>query len=317
MIALVFTWIGIIAMPHISTYAGWSDTWRGFAGAKNAFGKFAGFGTITFFFVRLACPGWRRFAEFGLLLAIPCLIMSHSRSSWLSTMAGVLVGFYCYRFFGQGRITGPLKLMFGFNLAAFALIVVVSLAEHILGLLGRGLDFSNRTEIWEAAIAQGLEHPFLGAGYGAFWTEAGASDLFYKFFVRVGNGHNGYLDLWLELGFLGLGAFVLCVITTMSRLSRRLTSTNGRDSVTGFFVAVCTATLVVTVSEKVIMLHTNLVWALFVAVPLYLSPAVLGRQSRRSATHLFGLVGRTRSFETAPFHQTTPLPKNPPGPTAM
>ena len=269
-IVLIPTWIGIAALPEITTYGGWTAWWKGFASQKNAFGQFASLAVITFFFVRLAFPRWRHLALLGLLLAIPCLAMSHSRSSWLGTLAGVLAGYYCYKIVNRGRITSSLKLTFGFVVGTVGLVLIVFSAEQFLGLLGRGLDFTQRTTIWEASISQGLTRPILGAGYQAFWTEAAAADLFSRLYVRVGNGHNAYLDLWLELGMLGLGAFILCAAVTMSRLALSLTSATRPDPTIAFFIAAITALFLFGVSEKVILVptHGNLVWMLFLASTL-------------------------------------------------
>lgn len=83
--------------------------------------------------------------------------------------------------------------------------------------------FTGRGKIWQPMILSFLRSPFLGSGYGAFW-DAGAS----AGVVRAGplagvtQGHNGYLDLAVQIGIPGLvlavGALVLWPMLLIMRL---------------------------------------------------------------------------------------------------
>ena len=86
-------------------------------------------------------------------------------------------------------------------------------ARGRLEAVGRDLTFTGRTTIWTHAIDAGMQHSMLGAGYRAFWTPEGASYVYARIWAVIGNGHNGYLDVWLELGFIGLGLFLLMFFT--------------------------------------------------------------------------------------------------------
>jgi hypothetical protein len=67
-----------------------------------------------------------------------------------------------------------------------------------------------------------MNHPMLGAGYRSFWTPEGASYVYARIWAVIGNGHNGYLDVWLELGFIGLGLFLVMFFTAVRRAYSRL-----------------------------------------------------------------------------------------------
>lgn len=92
-------------------------------------------------------------------------------------------------------------------------------AETILAAFGRDLTFTGRTELWAAVFNKIWERPWLGYGYTGFWQGwAGASG---EVWSAVGweapSSHNGLLDLWLDLGLLGLSAFILSFIATCLR----------------------------------------------------------------------------------------------------
>ncbi|MFD2579004.1 O-antigen ligase family protein [Novosphingobium colocasiae] len=70
---------------------------------------------------------------------------------------------------------------------------------------------SGRTIIWEALWAYYRNAPYFGAGYGSFWDIGRASPInqFGRgWLLEIAQGHNGYLDLLITIGPVGLG---LCV----------------------------------------------------------------------------------------------------------
>ena len=71
-----------------------------------------------------------------------------------------------------------------------------------------------RTDLWEAMIDEAKGHPFLGGGFGGFWTadrdlrlESPEESTW-----RPTEGHEGYLDLLNETGVVGVFLMALMVI---------------------------------------------------------------------------------------------------------
>jgi exopolysaccharide production protein ExoQ len=90
-------------------------------------------------------------------------------------------------------------------LLAHNLSLLDSPFAKISNLFGRDSTFTGRTEIWESLLAAGGRQPFLGAGYGSFWINPSTT-------IQVNQAHNGYLDVFLDLGTVGivlLGFFLL------------------------------------------------------------------------------------------------------------
>ena len=72
------------------------------------------------------------------------------------------------------RCSSGIKLTIAIGTAVMVLASVAILFEQIVAM-GRDDTFSGRTSLWEGAIAVAkAHHPILGAGYRAFWTDAGA-----------------------------------------------------------------------------------------------------------------------------------------------
>ncbi len=74
---------------------------------------------------------------------------------------------------------------------------------------------TGRVQIWPVLFAYSREHFWLGSGFGSFWNVGHASPVYSyssTWVSTVGNGHNGYLDLLISLGFPGLVLALLALV---------------------------------------------------------------------------------------------------------
>ncbi len=86
-------------------------------------------------------------------------------------------------------------------------------------LLGKSADLTGRTDIWEKVIQLAQQKPLLGWGWISYWAPwvEPFKGLAVRNRVEYLQAHNAYLDVWLQLGILGLVVFALLVITTFGR----------------------------------------------------------------------------------------------------
>jgi O-antigen ligase len=218
---------------------------------------------------------WFNWAGFGLCAFM--LAMSQSRTAWITTMA-LLLFIPVLRFLRGARL--PMSLRVGTLLiVGFAGVMAVT-QFLVVGLeaVGRDLTFTGRTTIWTHAIHAGMNHSMLGAGYRAFWTPEGASYVYARLWAVVGNGHNGYLDVWLELGFVGLGIFVVMFATGIGRAYSRLIRSN--DIVGLFYALIMVYALIYSFTEKFLLEQSELTWMLMMVTLLYLTPRRVPAVSR-------------------------------------
>ena len=75
-------------------------------------------------------------------------------------------------------------------------------------ITGKDMTFTGRTDIWDIMFEHIRRHPWVGTGYGAYWTGTEQGTPSFEFVARLGfdpaSAHNGYLDVLNELGALGL-----------------------------------------------------------------------------------------------------------------
>jgi O-antigen ligase len=81
------------------------------------------------------------------------------------------------------------------------------------------MTFTGRTEVWNELLKVGTD-PLLGTGYMSFWD-----DSFYQ--SKLPNwvafsAHNGYLEIYLAGGYIGIGALVLMLLGVIGRINRAL-----------------------------------------------------------------------------------------------
>ncbi|WP_100345423.1 O-antigen ligase family protein [Compostimonas suwonensis] len=89
----------------------------------------------------------------------------------------------------------------------------------ILSLFGKSDDLTGRLDIWSAVTDLALQRPVAGWGWVSYW--APWVEPFDDLAVRKGvvylQAHNAWLDVWMQLGILGLIAFAGLVGTALWR----------------------------------------------------------------------------------------------------
>ena len=78
-------------------------------------------------------------------------------------------------------------------------------------VLGRDSTFTGRTEIWAKLVPVVKQGPILGCGFGGYWTPETRANL------TVTQAHNGYLEVLMELGFVGLGLVSMFVLSCVRK----------------------------------------------------------------------------------------------------
>jgi exopolysaccharide production protein ExoQ len=139
--------------------------------------------------------------------ALTCFLLANTLIvlTWLSrwfrkptiltvTVAGMIISCYCVLFLGIG--SGALDAM------------------------GRQRDLTGRTEIW-ATVLPLAKNPLLGTGYEDFWMGE-RLETFSRNLARLNQAHNGYLEIYLNLGWIGLILLGAIIVTGYRNLMRGL-----------------------------------------------------------------------------------------------
>jgi exopolysaccharide production protein ExoQ len=83
--------------------------------------------------------------------------------------------------------------------------------------LGRDETLTDRTEIWEELVPVAMQQPIFGHGFGGFWNPTSREK------NRVSEAHSGYLDIILDLGFIGLLIIAIFLLSSCRKAQRAMT----------------------------------------------------------------------------------------------
>lgn len=90
----------------------------------------------------------------------------------------------------------------------------------IVSTMGKDPTLTGRTEIWPVVIAMNPS-PWLGAGFESFWMGSRLTKLGNIFPWRPNEAHNGYIEVYLNLGWTGLTLLAVVMVTGYRKIVRR------------------------------------------------------------------------------------------------
>lgn len=130
-------------------------------------------------------------------------------------------------------------------------------------MLGRRPDLTHRDEIWESLISM-QNNPLVGAGYESFWMEERLNQIWeHMGGVMIRQAHNGYIEVYLNLGAVGLVLLIGMIFSGLVKVRKHLE--------TDYANSVLKITLIVTVlvynyTEATIQPVSNLFVLLLVSI---------------------------------------------------
>jgi exopolysaccharide production protein ExoQ len=264
MLALALgTVVMVVAFPKLGldASAGHNSDWQGVFTQKNTCGRMMVLATA----VLLADwkISWQQIACAVLFLVV--LVMSGSRSAWL--VEGAVVALWgalllMKRADAQSRIMAALGTIL--ILPAVAVTGYFSLPT-LAQMMGRDATLSGRTLIWKQVWIFVLQKPLLGWGYEAFWrgVQGEAFRVVAAVHFMVFHAHNGFLEIWLELGLAGLALFALSYQRAWRRLWPVLRA--GEVDRVMWMVFVLALILLYDLDENTLLTYNGLFWVLYVS----------------------------------------------------
>jgi exopolysaccharide production protein ExoQ len=155
----------------------------------------------------------------GIAAAVVALLLTRSATTVVCAVAVALVLLLVTRLRAtpverRGRVYGAAAV-----LAVLAAGLLVLARQPLLALAGRSGDLTGRTDIWAAVLDLGVQHPVVGWGWVSYWIPI--SEPFIDLAERNGvvylQAHDAYLDVWFQLGWVGLVLFLLVVVGVLLR----------------------------------------------------------------------------------------------------
>lgn len=160
---------------------------------------------------------------------------------------------------------------FGFPVLLLVATLVAEF-DNVLEAMGRNADLTGRTVLWILASQAALERPYFGHGYEAFWR--GYEGTGGEIWAQLGHfyyySHNGFLEIALGLGVVGLVAMLIALIFFSRHALRKL---RGGQAL-AFWPWVLVLYLVLSnLLEGTLMRSNNLPWLLYTITAINLCKA--------------------------------------------
>ena len=248
--------------------------WKGIHEHKNEAGS-------VMAVVAIVC-GW--LAARRRLLWLPCLAASAFLAATGSKTSFALL-------FGSVGLTFAvavglrvLRAARGLRLLVLAALLPVLAASIDLGGMIQGavgylygdVTFTGRVSIWDYVLAKHAEAPWLGHGFGSFWgmgdlTPAISEDV--PHVREFGQAHNGYLDVLVQTGRVGMGLLAAMLGVVLAAGLRRVATAPGDWQTDAMFLNLVCFALLHNLLETTFLRSLGIVWALLVVSSVQLVAA--------------------------------------------
>ena len=100
-----------------------------------------------------------------------------------------------------------------------ALEATLGISEALIASVGRDVTLTGRTELWPTLISLSVS-PWFGAGFASFWLGDRLNAVWAEWAFKPNQAHNGYLEIYLNLGIVGLLCLLGMIVSSFTHLSR-------------------------------------------------------------------------------------------------
>lgn len=273
---------------------------------KNALGETAAIGLLLSLH-EILYHGWRR--VLGVMVAVITIYLvfvSNSKTALgLAFLSPLLAGIVII----TRRRTGISPAIILLSIPLCYIVLSSVFPHYSLNLLSYKLygdaTFTGRTIIWDFVQHEIDRRPLLGWGYQSFWLVPGSPASDAPGWVKMmPNGHNGYYDTTLEMGYLGLALLIVFIVATLHATGRVADRDPGRA-----WLVLSLALYVIAYNNlESLWMHGFLVeWLVFLIlvaeIGRYWQPLPLRRAAYRSRSSRPGSPGPLLGLQTPPAAQ--------------
>ena len=252
---------GLLMPAYGVMSADFPGAWRGVYGGKNQLGYAMSLATPTLLAAAIANPLrrklWLGFAAGALAL----IVLSTSKTALLSCLTGLafvpLIAL-CRR----GPALGVMAVLAAVTGVALIGVVVATAPDLVFKLIGRDATFTGRTLIWDAVQRQIQHQPVTGYGYGAVWDDQSGRGpvawISHDQGFTIFSAHNTVLGVWLELGYVGVAAWLMLLIGAWLKALLRLATAPAY-----FFLPFLAVFTLHSLTEADALIQNDLGWVIF------------------------------------------------------
>jgi exopolysaccharide production protein ExoQ len=274
-----------------------SDRIQGFVGNANLLAFVSLLGLAIFFVEYLVSARNQKLAIFSMLAAAIFIALSKSASINVALVIATIAAAIAMLAEGRPRPLRHRIYKTSIWLTLFGAFLVFVYWVELTDILGKSPDASGRFYIWQNVWALISERVVLGWGWISHWIPGVAP---YEGLIVINevphyHAHNAFLDVWLQLGVVGLAVFVWLLASTFIRVWKIAVSHTNPLYLWPLFVFMVIATQALT--ESRLLVENG--WVLLVLLALKsrepfenLEPLGLTPKAKKLLRLTLGLFGK-------------------------
>lgn len=161
------------------------------------------------------------------------------------------------------RKRGMVHLLVGGAIVLASVALFFDFGAGLVQSLGRDPTLTGRTELWNEIIGMS-SNAAVGAGFESFWMGPRLAVIWSHHWWHPNEAHNGYLEVYLNLGWIGLAFLALFIITGYRNVLSKLR----RDTrIGGLMLAYFTVCIIYSFTEAGFR-PLNPIWFFFILASL-------------------------------------------------
>jgi exopolysaccharide production protein ExoQ len=260
--------------------------WKGIYGYKNGLGSMMILSLLAFFLSPKDNSKLYKWSGFSFSLIL--MILSTSKTSLV--LFFLLI--FMMQFYKNFRWRGKISILFidlGILVSGCFSFLIFSYWVELLTGLGKDPTLTGRTPVWGFAISKLMERPLFGYGREAFWApksqfaiEAGRTVTTGGWIVP--HAHNGFIDIALDVGLIGLLLFLITFLITFVRSLKQAYAAQYSEEL--WSLAFLCFLVMNNLTESFLLRGANLYWVLYISTAFTLSQKAFLKSKIRYTKHL-------------------------------
>jgi O-antigen ligase len=194
------------------------------------------------------------------------ILLSQSRGAWFYTLA--VFAFVAWLHFYRRLRQSESRLLVLVTSAVFMglIVLIIVYFPELATRVGKDATMSGRFKIYEEVWIAILKKPILGYGLGGFWFPGSLESQRLALTIgwaNIGYSENGFLELALQIGLLGVALLLAMMGTAVVRAVKLLRSPFYTPRV-GWFLSIIVLAMLTNIDAGWFMTADTLDWVLIV-----------------------------------------------------
>lgn len=261
---LIGSVLSALFLPEYGVMTGkHAGSWNGVLSHKNVLGRVASLDAVLLLYFPAHILGvkWR---FLWAVLAIVTVIFTGSASAQMIVIV-LLLAYPLYRILR----THPFLLVglgiLGAILVSGGVTWLLLYHESVFMWFGRDATLTGRTQLWQTALTLIAERPLFGHGYTASF--AFDSPIFRLLIWKdAPHAHNGWLDITLDLGLIGVILFTLHNIRALGQSAIQFRKT--QDTIYGVVLVFVIVFLAGSITDTSPLILRDIMWIMYVSLTM-------------------------------------------------